>query len=262
MTDHARVRRRCGEVCPPACNGCPDGRCLPCPDADDTVHGDPVTGTWCDCDTCLDNAEDALADTDCCGDPDACCGCTCPPQEDDQDRRPVDPDCGVHGNDGCIEAGLTARPCPQCGGTDTWFDRSVCAEPCGSMHDRCTGCGAIVGQSCPIDYDANLKKFEDDVLAGRVGGPVAEPGTLEHFAEQRRLRDTGQGMWKPDTGTFWGDLAEDMKDPEFRKAFEQSLAEMRHGELHPARTFKEQPWWTRLRMRLRWAKEALFDDIG
>lgn len=40
---------------------------------------------------------------------------------------------------------------PSCTHPDTWFDRSVCAEPCGSMHCRCTGCGVVVGQPCPIE---------------------------------------------------------------------------------------------------------------
>ncbi|GHG10035.1 hypothetical protein [Streptomyces hydrogenans] len=42
----------------------------------------------------------------CCQDPDGCCGCTCPPQEDDEDERRVMWDCGVHGDDGCIAADL------------------------------------------------------------------------------------------------------------------------------------------------------------
>ncbi|MFG2970831.1 hypothetical protein ACGFZS_46940 [Streptomyces sp. NPDC048288] len=27
---------------------------------------------------------------------------------------------------------------------DTWFDRTVCAEPCGAMHTRCSNCGAAI----------------------------------------------------------------------------------------------------------------------
>lgn len=39
--------------------------------------------------------------------------------------------------------------CRKCGSTkDTWFDRMICAEPCGSMHDRCAECGASTGH-CP-----------------------------------------------------------------------------------------------------------------
>lgn len=35
-----------------------------------------------------------------------------------------------------------------CGDSDDWFDRSICAEPCGSMHYVCTECGRIKGR-CP-----------------------------------------------------------------------------------------------------------------
>lgn len=38
----------------------------------------------------------------------------------------------------------------RCAHQDSWFDRSVCPEPCGSMHDRCTACGEILG-GCPHD---------------------------------------------------------------------------------------------------------------
>lgn len=49
-------------------------------------------------------------------------------------------------------------PCSHSGiGVSTWFDRSVCPEPCSSMHDRCTRCGRAVG-GCPLesvdDYEA------------------------------------------------------------------------------------------------------------
>lgn len=35
-----------------------------------------------------------------------------------------------------------ATPLP-CGPAEEWFDRSICSEPCGSMHNRCTDCGAV-----------------------------------------------------------------------------------------------------------------------
>lgn len=39
--------------------------------------------------------------------------------------------------------------CRSCGKrVETWFDRSVCAEPCESMHDRCSACGVTV-TPCP-----------------------------------------------------------------------------------------------------------------
>jgi hypothetical protein len=38
--------------------------------------------------------------------------------------------------------------CPWCGGDggDNWFDRSICAEPCGKMHTRCRGCGGALDE--------------------------------------------------------------------------------------------------------------------
>jgi hypothetical protein len=38
------------------------------------------------------------------------------------------------------------RTCGQRAGD--WFDRSVCAEPCGSAHNRCSNCGAVTGDAC------------------------------------------------------------------------------------------------------------------
>lgn len=39
------------------------------------------------------------------------------------------------------------EPCSRCGapGDRNWFDRTVCAEPCGDMHTRCEACGAALG---------------------------------------------------------------------------------------------------------------------
>lgn len=33
---------------------------------------------------------------------------------------------------------------------DNWFDRTLCPEPCGSMHTRCGECGRAHGR-CPLD---------------------------------------------------------------------------------------------------------------
>ncbi len=32
----------------------------------------------------------------------------------------------------------------RCGGQANWFDRQLCADPCGRMHMRCRGCGAVL----------------------------------------------------------------------------------------------------------------------
>jgi len=62
----------------------------------------------------------------------------------------------------------TETPCTH---PDTWFDRSMCAEPCGSMHDRCTQCGVVVGEPCRNESDRlsaqqELKAVEARVIEG------------------------------------------------------------------------------------------------
>lgn len=55
----------------------------------------------------------------------------------------------------------------RCGpGGDTWFDRSICPEPCGSMHTRCGACGGTLGvcwwdeeQARPSDYDLAVARM-------------------------------------------------------------------------------------------------------
>jgi hypothetical protein len=39
----------------------------------------------------------------------------------------------------------------------TWFDRSICAEPCGAMHTRCTECGVAL-DTCPQQPDAGARQ--------------------------------------------------------------------------------------------------------
>ena len=48
-------------------------------------------------------------------------------------------------------------PCEHRG--DTWFDRQLCAQPCGAMHDRCVACGEAV-DSCVLQEDAD--RSEED----------------------------------------------------------------------------------------------------
>jgi hypothetical protein len=46
-----------------------------------------------------------------------------------------------------------------CSHRDTWFNRSICAEPCGSMHDVCVDCGQVVDY-CPLrtaEYEAEQR---------------------------------------------------------------------------------------------------------
>jgi hypothetical protein len=51
---------------------------------------------------------------------------------------------------------LITQPRPgarACDPEDTWFDRSICPEPCGTMHTRCVDCGRPV-DGCPHDQAA------------------------------------------------------------------------------------------------------------
>lgn len=46
-----------------------------------------------------------------------------------------------------LDAGPTAprgdsAACPH---EEEWFDRSICPEPCGSMHFYCVDCGQMIG---------------------------------------------------------------------------------------------------------------------
>lgn len=44
---------------------------------------------------------------------------------------------------------MTEEPCEH---EDTWFDRSICPEPCGSMHYVCSDCGEVT--DCLIEESA------------------------------------------------------------------------------------------------------------
>ncbi|MFF9850476.1 hypothetical protein [Streptomyces litmocidini] len=78
-----------------------------------------------------------------------------------------------------VEA-LRAHPRPAwCAHPDTSFDRSVCAEPCGSMHDRCTDCGGVVGHPCP--FDEHQLGHEETHMPHTCHHPgCAGPGTVHH----------------------------------------------------------------------------------
>jgi hypothetical protein len=48
-----------------------------------------------------------------------------------------------HDHDGTLHDETCNGRCPHCGGDAglNWFDRSICPDPCGYMHQRCQGCG-------------------------------------------------------------------------------------------------------------------------
>lgn len=54
--------------------------------------------------------------------------------------------------DGYRWFGLGSGPL-SCAHTDSWFDRSICPEPCGSMHERCSHCGKALGH-CRLEDGA------------------------------------------------------------------------------------------------------------
>ena len=60
-----------------------------------------------------------------------------------------------------------------CPGAGTWFDRSICPEPCDTMHDRCTECGKAV-DGCDHDEPTDRATFRDAATGQYV--------TAEHAA--------------------------------------------------------------------------------
>ncbi len=70
------------------------------------------------------------------------------------------PDCKVTWHayeENTIERAQVQELWGECHHVDTWFDRTFCPEPCGSMHTICTDCGEIFG-GCVL----NNTEGEDD----------------------------------------------------------------------------------------------------
>lgn len=53
-----------------------------------------------------------------------------------------------------------------CTHPNEWFDRSICPDPCGSMHYYCTDCGKRMGR-CALDEQRERARIEqsNDVAA-------------------------------------------------------------------------------------------------
>lgn len=77
--------------------------------------------------------------------------------------------------------------CPKCHGPAdaTWFDRTLCPEPCGSMHTRCYGCGVAV-DGCVVDPAGGVPTAQrvcacptDDQLA-KLGAGFTRPQCTVH----------------------------------------------------------------------------------
>lgn len=57
----------------------------------------------------------------------------------------------------------------RCQHDNTWFDRSICAEPCGDMHTLCKDCGYIFGGCYWLNRDAEPAELSEVVLATGSG---------------------------------------------------------------------------------------------
>lgn len=69
--------------------------------------------------------------------------------------------------------------CAACGSPDSWVDRSICAEPCGGMHDRCSNCGEVLG-FCALEHPPQPERRPPLSVAYSVAGghayEVSVPG--------------------------------------------------------------------------------------
>lgn len=66
-----------------------------------------------------------------------------------------------------------------CRHDDTWFDRTICPEPCGAMHTRCTNCSRALDR-CWIElYGSSTRsefgvRVEDGLVIERRNRDAAE----------------------------------------------------------------------------------------
>lgn len=107
----------------------------------------------------------------------------------------IEPDHSAFGAPHCLKCECplyrTEPPCKGCGQMDGyWFDRSVCAEPCSSMHDRCTNCGAVSGH-CPLETPPQPERRPPLTVQYSVAGghpyEVSIPGDASVTAEDGAL---------------------------------------------------------------------------
>lgn len=122
------------------------------------------------------------------------CQCVCP-----DPPRAIDFECPLPHNPFAPKSGVPASVCVH---QETWFDRSVCAEPCGSMHDRCTECGSILGY-CAIerlrdwkaDHDAGMPDInaKEDPECISASQPRARMLT---WGDMKRLKRWLRDMWR------------------------------------------------------------------
>ncbi len=79
-----------------------------------------------------------------------------------------------------------------CTHPNEWFDRSICPEPCGSMHYYCTDCGMRMGR-CALDYvpkgDIDLSDWKYEEVArlhARTGSELARRNMQARAGVARR----------------------------------------------------------------------------
>lgn len=66
-------------------------------------------------------------------------------------------------------------------GPDVDFDRVVCPDPCGTMHQRCTACGGTA-EPCAWEFDIPARPVTDEDIAAL---PVLDLGALLNAEEER-----------------------------------------------------------------------------
>lgn len=86
-------------------------------------------------------------------------------------------------------------PCPRCAGHagNNTFDRSVCPEPCGSMHTRCLACGAAL-DGCPFEDMATRLKDAVGEEAGFENSVSGSPAAPAFEALAVRVRELTEAL--------------------------------------------------------------------
>ncbi|MFD5107145.1 hypothetical protein [Streptomyces cinereoruber] len=118
---------------------------------------------------------------------DATPSCVCEHAKADHDETQIcyACECGAYRPDRPEPGG-----CAGCGSQDSWVDRSICAEPCGSMHDCCSNCGAVLGY-CALEHLPQPERRPPLRVAYSVAGghayEVCVPGDVAVTAQDGAL---------------------------------------------------------------------------
>lgn len=82
----------------------------------------------------------------------------------------------------------------RCQHDNTWFDRSICAEPCGDMHTSCTDCGYIFGGCYWLNRDAEPAELSFD---GSIEGPYTTTILAGNLAGIQKGSMKLKGFYRP-----------------------------------------------------------------